>query len=565
MCFALLLWSCGTAPAPQTPSEPAGSGSCEGCHPEQTAAWLGSHHQLAERPLGPGDAWARELGAVRLIGVEPVVQALIPASDGRIQAHQLAYDPRDGSRFDIFADGRQPGEWGHWTGGGMTWNSRCAACHTTGLLKNYDGERYRTTFADPGVGCAACHGEAGGHRSAADAPKNPRMDDTCASCHSRRSELTGAFVPGERYLDHFMPVWLDDPAVFSASGRALDEAFEWNQLMASPMYTGGARCTSCHDPHSGGLLRSGDALCAPCHPVVEHGEGCVDCHMPTNRLMARHDRRDHGFTWPDDRRYLAFERARTGQGWEGLDLSPPQPGRRAAHLSSLGLYPDDAAARAALRTALSDPDAGVRVAAANALLPVGAEDLRVLQALRDDPVRAVRVASQRALCQGGMPRSEAPDLRAYLDHNADDPNARAERGMLRLAESDPGGLADLAAATRLDPSNPALIATRAVGLSTAGRPSEALAVLQEGLKRFPEDLELRQSLGLGFAAISRNPEAIEALSAVVAADPTRGRVWRNLALLYSAEGQREPARQAAERAVALLPEDAEFAAWAARL
>ena len=29
----------------------------------------------------------------------------------------------------MFTDDRQPGEWGHWTGGGLTWNGRCAACH----------------------------------------------------------------------------------------------------------------------------------------------------------------------------------------------------------------------------------------------------------------------------------------------------------------------------------------------------------------------------------------------------------------------------------------------------
>lgn len=571
--IALLLAGCGGEPpppapvAPEAPEAPApvGSSGCAACHASEHEAWKGSHHALAEREAGPGDGWARELGGVRVIGVEPVVQALIPAADGRLQAHEEAFDPRDGTRFDIFTDGRQAGEWGHWTGGGNTWNGRCAACHDTQVAKGWDGKAYATEYAELGVGCEACHGDGDAHAAGGPAPANARMEDTCAACHARRAELTGEFQPGDAFLDHFVPVLLDDAAVFAADGRALDEAFEWNQIVASPMHTGGARCGDCHDPHSGALLHAGDTLCTRCHDDLgtkPHGDGaCVDCHMPFNRLMARHDRRDHGFTRPGDTRFEAFEKARTGGGWAGLDLKVPDRGRRAAHVAALARYPDDADAREALRTAMADADPLVRAAAVNALIPADRTDADALETAAQDPVRAVRVGAQRALVQAGAPLSRAPDYQRYLDHNADDPTALAERGTVRVRAGDPGGLEDLATAAKLDPSSPDLVVIRAVGLSSAGRQSAAVSVLREGLARFPDHVELKATLGLALAAIGETTEAIAMLEAAVAAEPQRTRAWRNLALLYAGELRNDDARTAAEHAVALDPSDTELAEW----
>ena len=62
----------------------------------------------------------------------------------------------------VFGDEqRRPGEWGHWTGRGMNWNSMCAHCHFTEFKKNYDpaSDRYASTWREHGVGCAQCHGD----------------------------------------------------------------------------------------------------------------------------------------------------------------------------------------------------------------------------------------------------------------------------------------------------------------------------------------------------------------------------------------------------------------------
>jgi hypothetical protein len=97
---------------------------------------------------GPGDE-RRPFSADRVIGHEPLRQFLVDIGRGRLQASELAYDPHQGEWFDVFGEeDRRPGEWGHWTGRGMNWNSMCATCHNTRLRKNYDeaADTYHTAF-----------------------------------------------------------------------------------------------------------------------------------------------------------------------------------------------------------------------------------------------------------------------------------------------------------------------------------------------------------------------------------------------------------------------------------
>ena len=47
-----------------------------------------------------------------------------------LQPAELTFDPAKKEWFNVFGDERrQPGEWGHWRGRGMNWNSMCAHCH----------------------------------------------------------------------------------------------------------------------------------------------------------------------------------------------------------------------------------------------------------------------------------------------------------------------------------------------------------------------------------------------------------------------------------------------------
>lgn len=152
----------------------AGSASCQDCHHAEYNLWIHSHHALAERPLQPnvdktafspartvnsgsqnntvriqdGQFQIISLGfqtnatpyeVKRVIGADPVEQFITPSDGGRWQVQQISYNPNSHQWFDVYAgENRRPGEWGHWTGRGMNWNSECAECHNTDLKKNYN-------------------------------------------------------------------------------------------------------------------------------------------------------------------------------------------------------------------------------------------------------------------------------------------------------------------------------------------------------------------------------------------------------------------------------------------
>jgi len=288
-------------------------------------------------------------------GVDPLQQYLVERSGGRMQALPVAWDARpreDGGQRWIDL---QPDEYInhddplHWERLAYNWNSQCAYCHSTMLEKGYDEakDHFDTTWSAIDVGCEACHGPASRHVSIQDgeaaAPGgasgfdvsfeswNPdawqreegariasrvvgRTDDAqtnvCAPCHSRRSQIVDAPAIGAPFLDAHRPRLLD-PALYFADGQIQDEVYVWGSFLQSRMYQAGVRCNDCHDPHSLGLRREGNALCAGCHDratydVAAHhghaeesdGASCVVCHMPERVYMQVDGRRDHSFTIP---------------------------------------------------------------------------------------------------------------------------------------------------------------------------------------------------------------------------------------------------------------------------
>ncbi len=346
----------------------AGSASCRDCHSTEYDLWAKSHHALAERPVQPeadqpAFAPTRTIKHVsqtsqarvqdgkyeivtlgfktnvlpykveRVIGVEPVRQFLSASTNGRWQVHELSYNPKASQWFDVYGtDDRQPGEWGHWTGRGMNWNSQCAACHNTHLHKNYDEatDTYHTTMAETGVGCEACHGPLRAHvewrkthpgaklKDSTIAPLSSAQTlDNCGSCHARADDLTGAFQPGNSLFDHYSLQILDSAQRWYPDGQVHDEDYEYASFLSSKMHESGVTCMDCHNAHSMKLRLAGNDLCMRCHngsfakaPVinsVDHGHHqlsskgneCIGCHMPVTVYMQRHARHDHGFTIPD--------------------------------------------------------------------------------------------------------------------------------------------------------------------------------------------------------------------------------------------------------------------------
>ena len=367
-----------------------GSASCRECHEEAYDLWQNSHHARAERRVDPALdrtafdpprtfqhgsqstelSWSNAIPLVtavglsgkpqthaveRVIGEDPLRQFLVPFPLGRWQALEASFDPRSNQWFNVYgSEDRRPGEWGHWMGRGMNWNSMCAACHNTRLRKNYDeaADHYQTAMAEMSVGCEACHGPLAAHNQwqkqfGKSGRKDPTVSkathtqvmDYCGFCHARRTELTGDFKPGDRFLDHFDLVVVDRSERYYADGQIRDEDYEYGSFLGSRMHARGVYCLDCHNPHSMKTILPGNWLCLRCHnggvtnaPVInpvthsrhkvfgfdtngqpvnldlatykpkeilETGGECVNCHMPQTVYMQRHWRNDHGFTSPD--------------------------------------------------------------------------------------------------------------------------------------------------------------------------------------------------------------------------------------------------------------------------
>lgn len=364
-------------PVPATVAQT--SASCRACHAAIFTAWAGTDHARANRSVDPARdrapftvapeiadggsrfalAWRadgprmterRDDGTARvhqpafLLGAQPLWQPLVPAPGGRWQPTDLAFDVRRSEWFNVFGqENRRPGEWGHWTGRGMNWNSMCAGCHMTGYQRNYDPatDRYASTWVEHGVGCIQCHGAMpAGHqdlppdapRPAGAPPRAPfhgdraKMMQTCAPCHARNEPLTENFQPGDPYHDHYRLTLPTDPRTFHPDGQQRAEDFNWTSVLLSRMGGhGGVTCLDCHDPHTTQTILpvENNQLCLQCHaapgrvqpngvravpidPLAHshHQEGsagnsCVACHMPTTNFMQRAPRHDHGWLIPD--------------------------------------------------------------------------------------------------------------------------------------------------------------------------------------------------------------------------------------------------------------------------
>ncbi len=276
-----------------------------------------------------------------VIGREPLVQYLLRWKDGGLQTPSAAWDVERKEWFDVFRDDalqqsrggavRKPGEWGHWTGRGMNWDSQCAWCHMSGFRKNYDvaSDTFHSTWQEPGITCIQCHkvsatpdAEDGCLVAKGDRQLTPAQhDDNCASCHARREELTGDFTVGDEFDEHFRLELPKVPGVFHPNGLQLEEDYSETSFRLHKMGRTGVTCYDCHDPHSGQVNKptENDELCLQCHgtnkvvngvlaPQVGHNKlcggkamPCIECHMPKMTYMGRDPRRDHGLHWPDPR------------------------------------------------------------------------------------------------------------------------------------------------------------------------------------------------------------------------------------------------------------------------
>ena len=363
-----------------------GSDSCKSCHAEEHSNWQGSHHDLAmqlpspETVLGDFNDATFTLNGVTtrfyregedyrvhtegedgkltdftvkyVFGVYPLQQYLLPLSRGRLQALSIAWDARPtaqgGQRWyhlypDELIDHKDPL---HWTGPYQNWNTRCAECHSTDLVKNYNAadRSFATTYEEINVGCEACHGpgeqhiklatdkqlqgtENGGFPTAlaqrgqwsfpegksiaqrAEPLQSRAQIDSCGRCHSRRGTLGDYHYGADLLATHRLA--LPQPPLYHYDGQVLDEDYVYGSFVQSKMHLAGVVCSNCHEPHSLALRAPGNGVCAQCHqpqqydtPKHHHhiadstGAQCANCHMPETTYMGVDARRDHSMRIP---------------------------------------------------------------------------------------------------------------------------------------------------------------------------------------------------------------------------------------------------------------------------
>ena len=274
-----LACTCG-GPAPLPPPDAwAGSAACATCHPAVAEEWSASWHARTVRPASSdeleqlaGVLACADLEASTVLGGRHELRWLaeddtVPYGSGRWLALPCGWD-----RGDDAPTVHHPEEWRS-----RPWEKSCAACHVTGFRG--PGERW----AEPGVGCEACHGPGAEHARSGDPSKVvtfPTSDEVtvCASCHLQgaRSLRTGEHVP-DRYLPgrDLFDDWSFDWASLDADGPPLD-VHQKSLVRDHQAGTAGTlRCTSCHAMHSLGHER---------HAAVPRGALCDRCHEPDLKL-----------------------------------------------------------------------------------------------------------------------------------------------------------------------------------------------------------------------------------------------------------------------------------------
>lgn len=345
-----------------------GDESCQSCHAKEFEEWQNSHHDYAmrkadstsvqgnfnnvtfteddetyrffrrgdhymvEAPDSTGNQETYEI--THTFGWTPLQQYLVDFGRGKLQALNIAWDTEKERWFSMHPGEKiEPGDWLHWTGGAMNWNTMCADCHSTQLEENYnpDTDSFNTTWTSINVSCESCHGPGKQHvafiqseESEEASVERIRKDleltenssqiqqiNTCARCHSLREKMVDYHDHDKDFLDHFNPT-LPHPEMYFADGQIREEVYVYGSFLQSKMYQEGVKCNDCHDPHSLELKANvtNNTLCMQCHepqynteehhfhkPNTESSQ-CINCHMTGRYYMEVDYRRDHSFRIP---------------------------------------------------------------------------------------------------------------------------------------------------------------------------------------------------------------------------------------------------------------------------
>ncbi len=638
LCFGLLFGGCGRERSAVTPvpahsaaqSRFSPSTDCRSCHEAIHQAWSGSHHAHAHRPIDPekdraaflpardfslngldyrvsldaGQAVLREARPGQpaqsfvpefVLAYTPLRQYVVPVGKGRYQLTELAFDPAKQEWFNVYGDERrQPGEWGHWLGRGMTWNSMCAHCHMTGFDKKYDfaTDSYASQWTEHGVGCTQCHGNLPANHADPNRPPAPRTafaapaerrrsQETCAPCHARNELLTGTVVPGAPYHDHYRLTLPTEASVFYPDGQMRDEVFNYTSFLISRMGgKAGVTCLDCHDPHSGRTLlpAENNAICLQCHgapgrqnaividPLAHShhaadskGNQCVACHMPMTTYMQRDPRHDHGFLKPDPllTKELGIPNACNGchkdqtvnwaiahtDSWYGDKMNSRQRERARVVAAAQA---EDAGITARLLDFIANEDIPAWKATLLLLSRPYSSDIRVTSAARaalQDADPLVRSAAVQVL--SGNPEA-APAIEPLL---ADPSRVVRLDAAWALSPQLPDASqprSELEAYLRVSADQPTGRLRIGQDLFNRGRAAEAVAPLRLATEWDPYSAGMQETLGLVLDSLGRGSEAAAALWRAAQLEPGAARPAFNAALAF-ASAQKLPDAELALR------------------
>lgn len=552
------------------------------------------------------------------LGVSPLQTYLIASTNGRLQNFTIAWDVKKKHWFDLLPNEKTPpGDVLHWTGLYQNANMMCITCHTTNYHKNYSEKTnsYHSTWSEMNVGCQACHGPGGNHIAWT---KNKNMNVSnkglinnlktsqqiiavCATCHSRRTELIDNPDLSKPLLDNYL---ISDLSLenYYPDGQQRTEVYVYNSYRQSKMYQMGVSCIDCHDAHSAKLKAEGNAVCTQCHNPIgnprfpnaagnfdtpDHtfhsqnssGSQCVGCHMPRKNYMIIQARPDHSIRIPRPDLTLKFgtpnacnncHTNRTSK-WAADTLKKWYPNYDAKTLSTSNIMKaTHLGTDEAIIAAIKNENATLRLAATN-LLHYYPLDKRIDLAipLLHDSLRAIRIAAARVASTIPMEMlnaeqySEFQNAKKELEHaenlSIDMPGANLNLAVIyeNLGATEKAMHYYLRALS-LDPDFTPARLNLARLYNSKQQNADAKRLLQDGIKRLPQQAELHYSLALILTEENQNTAAVGEFAIAARLLDGSSRVLLNYALALLKVGKNQLAQKTLMQAHQLDPNNTDI-------
>lgn len=652
---AVLLYSCSQPDSDSSDSQamPAshqafvGDETCQSCHANQMDDWKESHHDYAMKPATPefvrgdfNDATFSHNGAtyrffqqdtlfmveapgpkgepVRYqipytFGWEPLQQYLVDFGNGKLQALNIAWDTEREQWFALDTEqGIGHGNWLHWTGGAMNWNTMCADCHSTNLQQNYipEADSFHTTWSSINVSCESCHGPGKEHvdfmqtEEAEEATiERIRQDlkltwnstqeqqiNQCASCHAFREKLTKNYEHSGDFLDHFNPT-LPHPDSYFADGQIKEEVYVYGSFLQSKMFKNGVKCSDCHDPHSLQLKANvtDNSLCLQCHAssynAPEHhfhevnteASQCISCHMPGRYYMEVDFRRDHSFRVPRPDLSAKFGTPNACNSchgdqsaeWAARSIEDWYGEERQDKYSEVLVNADSLGSEAlpGLREVIFDtaqPD----IARATAIWYLAqfppAQSRDIMEQALGSESSLMRISAARAFA--AFPQNEkSAVLQDALDDSVRAVRIAAAEGLAEFSTADiipsqkqafNNALQEYKSYLDANQYFPSGQMNRGQFYEKRGETQKAIDAYQKAIEKDAEFYPARVNLAYLYNQQGRNEQAEELLTTVIDQQPSYGPAYYSLALLLAEENRLQETLPYFEKGADLMPENA---------